>query len=90
MPAQMFVDYLDESLHSSQDRSEELCTQYLDVITKYLETAHTMYVQTHDTITSTYRQSNRNDYHTAQQSVHVFFWENNKNRDNILEEIQVL
>ena len=46
--SQMFPEYLEESLHISHTKSEELCQRYLDQIAHHLETAHKMYVQTRD------------------------------------------
>ena len=46
--SQMFLEYLEESLHVSYSKSEELCQRYLDQIAHHLETAHKMYVQTRD------------------------------------------
>ena len=68
---QMFVEYLDESLHITQNSSQELCTKYLEVITKHLEIAHKMYVQTHDTV-SPNSQSLSQTNGSSQQSVNAF------------------
>ena len=46
--SQMFLEFLDESLHISQAKSEDLCQKYLEQIVHHMETAHKMYVQTRD------------------------------------------
>ena len=46
--SQMFLEFLEESLHISQAKSEDLCQRYLEQIVHHLETAHKMYVQTRD------------------------------------------
>ena len=68
---QMFVEYLDESLHNTQNASQELCTKYLEEITKHLEIAHKMYVQTHDTV-QLHSQSTTQNNGSSHQSVNAF------------------
>ena len=61
--SQMFLEYLEESLHISQAKSEELCQKYLEQIVHHLETAHKMYVQTRDVTESS---------STASHQIHAF------------------
>jgi hypothetical protein len=43
--SEVFAQYLDEHLHTSNQNSVQLCQQYLQVICKHLDAAHAMQIQ---------------------------------------------
>ena len=46
LPTQIFIEYLDEDLHTSSDNSVKLCNLYIKTVVKHLGAAHRMHIQT--------------------------------------------
>ena len=46
LPTQIFLEYLDESLHKSSEDSVKLCSSYIKIVVQHLGAAHRMHIQT--------------------------------------------